>query len=158
MRSQTDEMLAAKHDPEPWLWPLDGTRNSIRIAPEAIFDPRVEVIPSRDTGEHRPIDWFTVGRYPSCSCGVDPHDNGVLVRHWADNGVQWVDVHGTLTAFAARPPVNPILVEFRADDADETWPEKARGWLNGGSTGDGYATAEQINHAYRVLTRLAALA
>lgn len=47
--------------------------------------------------EHTPVNWFTIGVYPSCSCGFDPHDNARLVAHWAEHGLRWVDEHGTLT-------------------------------------------------------------
>lgn len=49
--------------------------------------------------DHSPVDWFTPGRYPSCTCGYDPRDNAKLTAHWADFGIRWVDVHGVLTAF-----------------------------------------------------------
>lgn len=49
--------------------------------------------------EHSPRDWFTRGRFPSCSCGLDPHDNAKLIAHWAENGIRWVDEQGRLTAY-----------------------------------------------------------
>lgn len=40
--------------------------------------------------------WFGRGRWPTCRCGLDPHDNAVLTAHWAERGFRVVDDHGHL--------------------------------------------------------------
>lgn len=49
-----------------------------------------------DEWNHRPIDWFTPGTWPRCSCGFNPHNNARLNAHWASFGLRWFDDHGTL--------------------------------------------------------------
>jgi hypothetical protein len=43
-----------------------------------------------------PASWFTPGVWPTCLCGLDPHDNAVLAKHWEDHGFTVVDEHGRL--------------------------------------------------------------
>jgi hypothetical protein len=47
---------------------------------------------------HEPLNWFTEGVYPSCTCGFNPMDNRALIEHWSAHGTQWVDNHGMLEA------------------------------------------------------------
>ena len=47
--------------------------------------------------EHYPVNWFTRGIFPSCSCGFTPRDNSKLIAHWGDLGFKFVDIGGTLT-------------------------------------------------------------
>jgi hypothetical protein len=61
--------------------------------------------------EHSPRDWFAPGRWPSCSCGVDPRDNAKLTAHWAESGVRWVDEGGRLVSY----PVAPLAVRERLE-------------------------------------------
>lgn len=63
---------------------------------------------------------------------------------------------------------NPVLLSFRADAEEsvgtdagefiETVSTLATHWLNSDGVGDGYATPAHIDHARKVLTRLASLA
>jgi hypothetical protein len=53
-----------------------------------------EIEPPEDA--HQPVHWFTVGTYPSCSCGYAPADNRALIAHWAEMGIRWIDNGGTL--------------------------------------------------------------
>lgn len=48
--------------------------------------------------EHGPVPatWFAPGVWPTCACGLDPRDNGVLTAHWRERGFEVVDDHGTL--------------------------------------------------------------
>ena len=118
MRSQTDAMLAARHDPKPYEFEGNRAKHADVFYPNVpTFTPRVEMIPVV-----APVAVYADGR--------------------------------KLVTFHARPPVNPILVEFRqALD----WS----GWVSTEAAGfweweDEYAP-EQIDHARKVLTRLAAL-
>lgn len=45
---------------------------------------------------HRPVNWFTQGTYPSCSCGFAPEDNIALNKHWKDHGISYVAVGNTI--------------------------------------------------------------
>jgi hypothetical protein len=51
-----------------------------------------------DTERHGPVPttWFGIGCWPSCKCGYDPHDNGLLNAHWREHGFEVVDDHGHL--------------------------------------------------------------
>jgi len=46
---------------------------------------------------HQPVDWWTRGVFPSCSCGFSPQDNRALNDHWRSVGGKWADVSGQLT-------------------------------------------------------------
>lgn len=48
---------------------------------------------------HEPVDWFTRGVYPSCSCGFDSHDNLALIAHWREQGIRYVDEQGRLVKY-----------------------------------------------------------
>lgn len=54
--------------------------------------------------EHGPVEstWFGAGRWPTCQCGYDPHDNGKLQAHWLEHGFTVVDNHGTLVSRPAK--------------------------------------------------------
>ena len=58
------------------------------------------------SAEHLPVNWFTVGVYPSCSCGFTPANNIMLVDHWAEHGAQFVDDGGRLTQMNIWSPVS----------------------------------------------------
>lgn len=47
--------------------------------------------------------WFGTGLWPTCACGLDPRDNQVLNKHWADAGFEVVDNHGQLTVRSLIP-------------------------------------------------------
>lgn len=126
MRSQTDEMLAAKWDPEPYIHTASGQRGPSRYVggwSDAILAPRVEMIPSRHIFHGKP-------------------------GHRIDTGRVW-----------PRPPVNEVLVLFRRQLLPLV-PLEAHihGFLSGITrlASEGFTVAE-INHARRVLKRLAAL-
>lgn len=85
--------------------------------------------------EHSPVDWFTPAVYPSCTCGFAPADNRVLIAHWAEYGVEWVDDHGTLIARSIEPTPLDVWLRFADDDPDHEQSElEANTWRNG----DGY--------------------
>lgn len=48
---------------------------------------------------HSPVNWFTPGEFPSCSCGYAPRGNRKLNEHWAEHGLKWADVNGQLTPY-----------------------------------------------------------
>jgi hypothetical protein len=75
--------------------------------------------------EHRPVNWFTRGVYPSCSCGFAPRNNTALNEHWADKGIRYVDVGGVVKAHSAERPatVTDLLPhEFGVNEGDY-WPD-----------------------------------
>lgn len=133
-RSQTDAMLAAKYDTDPWAGEFaDGTSvrwdsHVIAINGEALtltFDPRPEFIPP------------TPQTYRQGSRGDSP------IRHMP------------------RSEPNPILVNLRADVmsgaalADAVWAYQAEDEdLFDNSWSEDF-TVEQRDHARRVLARLA---
>lgn len=136
-RSQTDEQLAARWDSSPW--DLMGARFRGGI-PELgyVFAPRVECIPSRDPRPFR--DTITWTRYAA--------QNGAV---WPFN---W--------AFAprpefARPPVNMFLSSLRRvlSDGAITPQKVVEMYLE--TLDDHPATRDDVKHARKVLTRLAAL-
>lgn len=139
MRSQTDEQLAAKWDPEPWLHAsgkraADELTGRLMLWGDWTHAPRPECIPSIT---------FQQG-----SRGDSP------IR--------------TLK----RPPVNPILVMVRAYRAERLTMKNPKAWGHVERKVEQYLAAidrrdplilasynpEQIDHARKVLTRLAALA
>jgi hypothetical protein len=147
MRSQTDEMLAARWDPEPFV---DRDGNHTRFVSERregeddfvsnVLAPRPEYIPSRYITE---IDILRM------DIGDNPHpDDYVMEREDLAEYEAW-----------KRPPVNPILVEYREDSYPELHRYPAV-WLADliEQRGPRAFTPEQVDHARKVLTRLAALA
>ena len=117
-------------DPEPYF---DGTfRSAYPTLCE--YDPRPEFEPTRD-----PYPWLY-------SYGDRSASNS------SSGSARWVPRREQFDT-----PVNRVLEAFRADDAGEALAQTAIGWLNGGSMGDGYATPDEIDHARKVLTRLAAI-
>lgn len=50
---------------------------------------------------HRPVNWLTPGYFPSCSCGLNPRDNEVLIQHWNEQGIEWVETRRSLVARVA---------------------------------------------------------
>ena len=133
-------------DPEPWI-----TFDGIRVGADIMgtkYHPRPQFEPTRD-----PLPW-------KCANG----DKRFWSRRAAENHC------GTDAIYTPRreqfdTPVNPILVEFR-----KLWKgqpdilEMADHWARFELDGDWESsmtheyTMDQINHAHRVLTRLAALA
>lgn len=129
MRSQTDEQLAAKWDPKPW-------RNV-------------------DTGE-RSDNGNPDGRIGT-RYTFDPRPECIPSRIWDDTDP---DGFVRYRPEAVRPPVNPILVAFRLFVARHTGmrlPGAAEDWLAFGDPAEDGATPEQLDHARKVLTRLATL-
>ena len=138
---------ATSNDPEPWV-EKSGGRHVANWAGLRTHDPRPEFEPTRD-----PLPW-------KCANG----DKRFWSRRAAENHC------GTDAIYTPRreqfdTPVNPILVEFR-----KLWKgqpdilEMADHWARFELDGDWESsmtheyTMDQINHAHRVLTRLAALA
>ena len=151
-RSQTDEQLSARHDPEPYS-AHDGSRAAHAHGfPTAIltfgvkFDPRPEYIPSRDSAP-----W------------AGESEEGAPMRY-EDERVG--DSIWSPRPEFARPPVNRILTAFR--ESVEYWGmnEAIRRYLGtfdaieagrlfgGPNSGD----PSQRAHARKVLARLAAVA
>lgn len=131
-RSQTDEQLAAKHDPAPY------DKNGIRswtnehAYGEWVFSPRVECIPSRDPFPYQG---------PTGSYHANPGWLGEERLTFAPRPE------------FARPPVNRILKAFRTDNRERyTLSERAQLWLDTTTIGD--FTPAEIDHARKVLTRL----
>lgn len=141
MRSQTDEQLAARWDDAPWELPETKGRARTRRAAAYEFAPRIECIPSRD-----PLPY------------VDPATGNQL-----DAGAAQTErYYGRVMEWAprpefARPPVNLVLVHFRAQ-LSPVIPLRlhVRGFLNGITrlVSEGFSIAE-IEHARKVLMRLA---
>jgi hypothetical protein len=151
-RSQTDEQLAAKWDPYPWLDKQTKSRYSYpgaRISSNKpwTFAPRVECIPSRD-----PLPYVD-NELPSLRLPV-----GNLGMSHFDPRPEY-----------ARPPVNRVLVEVRGALANPPTERKLYRssvialylrWLSQvdyDNAADDPATSDEIEHARKVLTRLAAL-
>lgn len=143
-RSTTDEMLATRFDPKPYVT-HGGRRASQPESPFLAwgFDPRPEFIPSRYADEIQEL---------RDDIGDNPHpDDFVLERE-------------TLAEFVAyrRPEPNPILVAFREEarlqregDGFDI-PTQAQLWIARNEGADD-ATPAQIEHATKVLARLVAL-
>jgi len=163
-RSQTDEQLAARHDPEPWIAGDNGWSDRFAIEadalevdsrhPAAIFEPRVECIPSRDPLPY--TGWNTNRRTKR----PEQHDRP---NNWAPRPE------------FARPPVNRILEAYRAYLDAHRIDTYAEYWLFGIASFDTFggfrewsnedhnfhalatATHAEIEHARKVLARLAQL-
>lgn len=143
--SQTDAMLAAKFDPEPWTavgvryaHEFPQTRTSAALN-QRTFDPRPEFIPSR----WQVIRWdgLLVSEHD------DFEDAEAASMFWTGSNVVKVE----------RSETSPILVEFRAAEA----PDKVSRWLDlldaEGLRGDNDWSPQMIEHARRVLSHLANL-
>jgi hypothetical protein len=134
MRSQTDEQLAARWDKEPYV--SNGRRFATHD--EALTD-------AWHNGNH--------GIYfdPRPECIPSRWRTEVTSDGYGPNGYPRVRI--------PRPPVNPILVEYREDSYPELHRYPAV-WLADliEQRGPRAFTPEQIDHARKVLTRLAALA
>lgn len=141
-RSQTDEQLAARWDQEPWRNVDTGERSDNgnpdgRIGTRYTFDPRPECIPQRPQRHSDDSDF----------------ESDLTEPEWREAGLPLI----------ARPPVNPILVNLRADlGFDSTVSELANEYLDEAegrfdNRWEDDFTPEQIDHAHKVLTRLAAL-
>lgn len=160
IRSTTDEMLAARHDPEPWV-----DRNGDRYAHPRLtgaslsFEPRVECIPSRDP-------------YPYVE--VAPGVGNTGRRYTSREQATSINMTFRPRPEFARPEPNPILVAFR-EETDRT-AEQAAYWSEAlsrfqcdepWSVGDymdvledvldAGCTPSQIEGARKVLTRLVAV-
>lgn len=148
MRSMTDTQLQAKYgyDEEPYV--VDGMRSSTlktvdmgRAYPvrSGWYNPRPECIPSRDVP-------------------------GMIDAVRCDDGT-WDQVELYEGAFedagdTSRPPVNPILSAYReyvdAFADDDRFEARARAeecTVNGSAIG----TTKEVEHARKVLTRLAVI-
>lgn len=143
IRSTTDEMLAARFDPEPWLRE-DGLRFAYRWQGEGVhFDPRPEFIPSRDPEPYR--------------CGAK---SGYELRHQpSDISVCPDPIFAPRPEFA-RPGPNPILVDIRKYRAERQGMNNPKGWgrilraFEGAASDNPWgATPAQIEDARKVLTR-----
>lgn len=160
-RSTTDEMLAARFDPEPWL-NRAGEHDSLQPGEKRpngwVYLPRVECIPSRD-----PFAWEVVRKDGSAYRVTAPL--GSYMRHWNTAEVRFAP-----RPEYARPEPNPILVAARNDRMGKAYRTSAvaQWWLDAiGQHRQGVpfsiltdqilnrATPAQIDHARKVLTRLA---
>lgn len=153
IRSTTDAMLAARHDPEPYVYESDEGVQRLG-AEEAInnglgyFVPRVRCVPSRYLVLLGPRG----GRWREWRGIAASWDDAIEKAEAANPG--W-DVHTAgLDVENPRPEPNPILVAFRGYDAshrrallrDRAWEF----WLN-----TGVADLQHRADARKVLTRLA---
>ncbi len=140
-RSQTDEQLAARWNKEPWVSP-NGIRYPYPANDTYALAPRVERIPSYYGTTY--VDY------------LHDHDTGYGPPLDFDDWAEWVGM----------PPVNRVLVAFR--DALSSGEYEAvtltANWVGLIATQGGIfevecedATPAEIDHARRVLTRLAAL-
>ena len=141
-------------DPEPYVYGHKDTRVDREQGEELALNgfaielaPRPEFEPTRD-----PFP------YVASLAGID--------NRFSVAGVKYLPFVANYPELRWAPrreqfdtPINPILVEFRRDcesDIDGwTISEIAAHWCQSENVGDGYATPEQIDHAHRVLTRLA---
>lgn len=144
--SLTDEQRAAKWDDEPWYDSFTGERLADgEVPPDAVgfvFSPRVECVPGRDP---KP---YLIASGPSVGGEV-----GQRRRTGGENRI-WLP-----RPEFARPPVNRVLVDFRARRAatpKATVQRQAVAWLD--SLNSMYAArlypSDQIEHARKVLNRL----
>lgn len=151
-RSLTDEQLAAKHDKRAWRgangWRFLGMPEADEpgVKWPVVFAPRVECIPSRD-----PRPWH----------GMTGHGHWYRSAHRVQG--QTFDPRPEY----ARPPVNRVLAQLRENAVlNETPVEDVDIWSALEDTaGDPESaaaycgvTVAEIDHARKVLTRLAALA
>jgi hypothetical protein len=148
IRSTTDEMLAARFDPEPYV---DATGRRYAHPSEfavGTLDPRPEFIPSRD-----PEPWVDPDFYGS------PYRIARVFSGTTPGVWRW-----SPRPEYARPEPNPILVDFRANETRQATgtAKLARLWLSVLSdgrdwerhTGNRATSPTQIEHARKVLTRL----
>jgi len=153
-RSQTDEQLAARHDPKPYITQA-GQRMTAETRdrfPEPLgtnfvtLDSRVEYIPSRDPLPY--VSKFSGARF---SVSIRPFAEATRDQEWAPRPE------------FARPPVNPVLTFFR-EEADR-YGDPAHGdymhWLEplfspGIKLSGRLITPGELLHARRVLTLLQA--
>lgn len=151
-RSQTDEQLAARWDDAPFI--TDFGRTNMPIGPRE-YAPRVECIPSRDR------DPFVRTYNGAFARHVSAEYAAQTPRRYTNGFNEIVVTRYSPRPEFARPPVNPILVDFREHLGVATlWLE----WLDGGFVlepdGNLDALAEstpaEIEHARKVLTRLVA--
>lgn len=140
-RSLTDAQLGYRHDHRAWV-DEQGQRHMFLagIAMGMRFDPRPECIPSRDPLPFRDPGGFGHRRYASRTFAA---------LEWAPR------------AMFARPPVNRILTHFRKMRVDARVPlgRHAAGWMDSLNAmfAAGLYTSAEIEHARKVLERLAAL-
>jgi len=115
----------------------------------------------RRIADHHPDGWFTPGAYPSCSCGFAPRDNAKLIEHWRNLGFRWVD-HGGVLGTESGLRDNPILAAYRyyVENFGDDDGSEARYRAAGTERIDarGLRKPEEVEHARRVLSKLAVLA
>lgn len=142
-RSTTDEMLAARFDPEPWVDP-DGTRH-VTGGWSSAYAPRPEFIPSRDPEPYI----STRGTRTSMALEGD--------KFW-----RW-----SPRPEYARSEPNPILADFRNSVKGDA-ASLARNWLGLMEEDPDMSEyvvwapirnplPEHIEHARKVLTRLVSI-
>ena len=152
IRSTTDEMLAARFDPEPWV-DSDGSRSAyIGGETPGVYLPRPGYIPTRD-----PHPWATVDFDGSVYRLPEVPDEYAYLWHWSPRPEY------------ARPEPNPILValrEYVTEATMEAFMWAAEHWLwiiqddpaSYTEAGDMFrganATPAQIEDARKVLTRI----
>lgn len=133
-------------DPEPWVW-ADGGRAANNLDVEvAIWAPRPEFEPTRD-----PEPWACQGMHGGVQCtkrAAEPWMLDRAGRVWAPRREQF------------DTPVNRVLVHFRQMHGfrtDAFLVQAATAWC--ASPDDmvkaGAYTPDEIDHARKVLTRLA---
>jgi hypothetical protein len=93
------EMVGLDMDNAGELHPLEASLSAIDEAGERgdlIWGTAYEPEIAEAAKQHSPKDWWSRGRYPYCSCGYAPRDNGLLNAHWAEHGLVWYEDHGQL--------------------------------------------------------------
>lgn len=127
-------------DPEPWVNPKAGTRYSTEGGLLRDYLPRPEFEPTRD-----PLPWYLDGNLVAPTLRAD---------HRRDAGYVWAPRREQFDT-----PVNRVLVFFR-DYYEARMVPLAVAARNAASVVDEMAadyTPDEIEHARRVLTRLARL-
>lgn len=135
-RSQTDEQLAAKHDPKPTF------RQGSRMDSPLRYAPRIDTVPSKD-----PLPWITKQGNHTDRYRFSENVNNVLEF---DPRPEF-----------ARPPVNRMLFDFRwmhvNQNHNTTVSRRAVAWLDSFTGFTKSYTPEELAHARKVLTRLSNL-
>lgn len=93
--TDNEKLIEATGILRQWREHMDAdVEDAIETVLAALYSKNLPVRSSSEL-EHQPRDWFTPSVYPSCSCGYHPGNNTELIAHWNDNGIRWVEDHGT---------------------------------------------------------------